>query len=143
MTLQEFPLLQFSCRTIDPEGSDLDDHGTWDHDFDRVLRWAGKTQFKVRRRKNPSLKDIRYCLQNGGGICLGYTWKEGKQSGGHYTFMTGIEDGLFQVVNDHSIPDKVRFRTTKTIKKWLSIKTSDSPIAWFLKRIDHAPASHK
>lgn len=142
MTLQEFPMLQFGCRTIDPN-NDRDEHGTFDHDFDRVLRWSGKKVLKIRRRKNPSFKDIKQHLKNGGSICLGYYWKEWGQEGGHYAFMTGMKRGFFMVVNDHSIPDTTRLRTSKTIRKWLSIKTSDCPIAWFLTQLDGSPAPLK
>jgi hypothetical protein len=147
VTLQEFPLLQFSCRTVDPDSNDIEDHGTLDHDFDRVLRWSGKKVLKVRRRKNPSFKDIYIHVKSGGAICLGYFWREKKQGGEHFCFISGMRRGLFHVVNDHTILDfsnsNDRLRTSKTIKNWMKIKTDDCPIAWFLTRLDAIPATLK
>lgn len=136
VTLQHHPLLEFSCRA---EDSDDDEFGILDHDFDRVLRWAGKNVFTVRRSKTPTLEVIREHLKNGGSVCLGYSWTE--ELGGHYAFIAGLDRGLFMVINDH-IFDKKR-RTAKTIQKWLSNKTSDAPIAWFLTRKKDPPASSK
>lgn len=135
VTLQQLPLLEYRCRIIDPESDDEDDQGTWNHDFDRVLRWAGKKAFKkVLRRKNPSLKEIKEHLKSGGAICLNYYWIDDKlrQEGQHLTFLSGMKRGLIQTINDHDDPEKVQLRTSKTIKKWLSIKEIECPVAWFV-----------
>jgi len=134
VTLQQFPLLEYSCRTSGPDGDKEDDEiGILDHDFDRVLRWSGKRIFKkIKRKKYPTFKEIKKHLQKGGSICLGYYWIEGKQSGGHYAFLSGIKNGLIEVINDHSVDDKINLRTDKTIRKWMKSKKIDAPIAWFL-----------
>jgi hypothetical protein len=128
------PYLQFGCRTIDLENpTDWEANGTTNADFDRVLRYVGKGEFRIRRKKHPSLESIRRHLKQGGAVCLAYAWEEGGQSGEHFCFIAGLERGLFVCVNDHHAPvvSAVIRRSATTLRRWLK-KTSEDPCVWFL-----------
>jgi hypothetical protein len=128
------PFLQFSCRTIDPEfPDDFDANGTTDQDFDRVLRYVGKGNFKVRRKKHPTLAQIRAHLKSGGAVALSYRWRESGQIGDHFCFIAGTSRGSWICINDHYSPDQgtTRLRKPKTVAKWIK-RGKDYPTAWFL-----------
>jgi hypothetical protein len=125
------PYLQFACRTYDLE--DMEGQGTFNHDFDRVLRYVGKGSFAVKRKKNPTLSEMRRHLKAGHAIALAYHWEDGGQSGEHFCFIAGLWNGLFICINDHTelSGPTIRLRRPETVRKWLK-KYEDCPTAWFL-----------
>jgi hypothetical protein len=132
VTKEHLDLFRFSCRTIDPEfPNDWDSNGTTDYDLDRVLRYAGKGKFKVRKRSRPSLPMLIRHLQKGGAVVIAYYWKEGSESGHHFAFISGMKKGCFEVVNDHSGKGAGTLRRPSTLRKWLK-RRDESPICWFI-----------
>jgi hypothetical protein len=132
VTKENLDLFRFSCRTIDPEfPDDWDSNGTTDSDLDRVLRYAGKGRIRVRKNKRPSFPMLMRHLKSGGAIIVAYYWKEEGQSGHHFAFISGLKNGYFEVVNDHSRRGIVTRRRSSTIRKWLKRKDG-SPICWFI-----------
>ena len=128
------PYLQFSCRTIDlEEPEDPDNNGTFDSDFDRVLRYVGKGVFNVRRQRFPTAEEIREHLESGGAVAISYHWEEDGQVGDHFCFISGMKRGFFECVNDHhsSYESTVSLRRIITLRTWLK-KYDDCPTAWFL-----------
>jgi len=138
MTLQLLPFFQHSCRTIDPVYfDDWDKNGTFDSDFDRVLRWSSRGKIKVRKKNCPLIEEIKEHLKDGGALCLSYYWRVKKENIGHFIFIEKLEDGYFFIINDHdNNKETVKRRREKTIKKWLSNRYSGGSIAWFLTKTD-------
>ena len=132
--LSHFPLLEFSCQTVDfSDPNNFEKNGTTDHDFDRVLRYVTKAFLKVRRNKRPSFKKIIEHLYTGESIVLSYRWEEDGQFGDHFCFLAGMKNGLIVCVNDHNAHDKnPNLRRKTTIKQWLK---KGLPYAWFLTRV--------
>lgn len=129
---EDLDLYRFSCRTIDPEfPKDWDLNGTTDADLDRVLRYAGKGRFRVKRTRRPTVPMLIRHLQKGGAFVLSYFWKEGVQSGHHFAFVSEMNRGCFAVINDHAKDGIVTLRTQQTLRKWLKRK-DESPICWLI-----------
>jgi hypothetical protein len=138
VTVKDYlPFLQFGCRTIDPQDPHSDQNGTYNTDFDRVLKYVGRGVFRVRKRKHPRLTTIQKHLESGGAVALAYQWWESAtESNGHFCFMAGFENGMFVVANDHLAPldNTQTMRRPTTVKSWLR-HVGDDPIAWFLEKL--------
>lgn len=133
VTHDDLPKIQFACKTanaIDP--NDTENAGTYDHDFDRTLRYAGAPAFKVKRKSNFSFKSVKDHLLAGGAVCIGYYWEEKGQEGAHFAIIERIEGGYWITVNDHLSKTAVKRRKEATVRKWLTLKKNGCPSVWFL-----------
>lgn len=143
INLKLFHVLQHSCRTIDPEAPhSFEANGTFDSDFDRVLRWSLKGKAEVKRKERPTFKQLKGHLDSGGSVCLGYFWEHKNKTLGHFIFIEGIKIGCFVIINDYeyTTSKKILLRRPSMIKKWLRKKGKDIPIAWLLTK---TPAINK
>lgn len=130
---EQFEKLKFSCRTIDPLApTSYEANGTCDHDLDRVLRWAGRGIYGVKRNRKIDIQSLRKHLRNGGIVCLGYFLEHEEKIDGHYVLLTEVSGSDWTVINDY---DGKMKRKTQTIKKWLNSSTEDhGVVTWLITR---------
>lgn len=135
-SLQDLPKIQFSCKTVNPvDPTNVEAAGTYDHDFDRTLRYAGAPVFTVKKKSRPSFKSVKDHLAGGGAICIGYWWMEEGEENAHFAFIEGLKGSRWIVVNDHaSTKEPTKLRNEKTVRKWLTTRKNGCPAVWFLTR---------
>ena len=135
VTHDDLPKIQFACKTVNAyDPFDTENAGTYDHDFDRTLRYAGAPLFDVKRKNSFSFKSVKEHLLSGGAVCIGYYWVENGKEGAHFAFIEKIEKGYWVTINDHSSSSAVKRRVEKTVRKWLTSRKMGCPSVWFLTR---------
>jgi len=129
----DLPKIRFACKTVNQHDPlDTETAGTYDHDFDRTLRYVGAPVFDVKRKNRFSFKSVKEHLLAGGAVCIGYWWQEGTKEGAHFAIIERIEKGLWVTVNDHSSSSATKRRKEATVRKWLADRKSGCPSVWFL-----------
>ena len=125
-TLSLIPTLEFSCRLVNFEEGDV---GTTDHDFDRVIRYAGQMYYTVVRPETVTIGGIDNHLESGGSIAIGYVGY-GSTDGGHFCFISEKVGSSYAFINDSKDKTKILRRRKTMIQLLRSPKT----LLWFLSK---------